>query len=317
MLAEARPGDPHTARSGMTRTPNGVAMNREKPNLLRQSDGFERIHMNLTVSLIATSRDCDGHDPSVRVCRVDDSLADVKAANIRPIYDYLPVEGTDGHIVGLFSAKGTADAADVDDEFVRDHMCPLSETDLIGADATILNFIHRVRPQPLLVVSGGRINGLVAWSDLQKLPVRTAVFALVTGFELTMYEAIKAVFPKGDGWCEHLSDTRLKDAEDVFEKRGGNESDVELLLCTEFCDKRTILKKCLPFDSQATSSGAMPMSKRKFEDEIKKIENLRNPLAHASSYAMKWDDVMNLRQTVMTLLDLREHIKTAVLTRPL
>ncbi len=288
-------------------------MNREKPDLLRQSDGFERIHMNLTVSLIATSRDCDGHDPCVRVCRVDDSLADVKAANIKPIYDYLPVEGTDGRIVGLFSAKGSVDG---DDEFVRDHMCPLSEADLIGADATILDFVYRVRPQPLLVVSGGRINGLVAWSDLQKLPVRAAVFALVTGFELTMYEAIKAVFPRDVGWREHLSGPRLEKAEDVYERRGGNESDVELLLCTEFCDKRTILKKCLPFDTHAEDSGAMPMSKKEFKDEIKRIENLRNPLAHASSYAMKWDHVMNLRQTVTTLLELRERIKTAVLTNP-
>ena len=290
-------------------------MNRERPDLLRQSAGFERVHMNLTVSLIATSRDGDGHGPGLRICHVDDSVAEVKAANLKPIYDYLPVVRADGHIVGLFSAKRSADGADVDDELVRDHMCTLSEADLIGADATIRDFICRVRPQPLLVVSGERINGLVAWSDLQKLPVRAAVFALVTGFELTMYEAIRAVFPEGDGWREHLSDTRLKDAEDVYELRGGNESDVKLLLCTEFCDKRTILKKCLPFDSQA-KAGAIPMSKRKFEDEIKMIENLRNPLAHASSYAMKWDQVMNLRQTVTTLLELRERIKMAVPTRP-
>ena len=248
---------------------------------------------------------------------MDDSLADVEATNIEPIYDYLPVEGTDGRIVGLFSTRGSTDGADGDDEFVRDHMCPLSEADLIGADATIREFIYRVRPQPLLVVSGGRINGLVAWSDLQKLPVRAAVFALVTGFELTMYEAIKAVFPRGDGWRDCLSDSRLKGAEDVYEERGGNESDVELLLCTEFCDKRTILKKCLPFDFQAQDSGAMPMSKGKFEDEIKRIENLRNPLAHASSYAMEWAHVMELKQTVTTLLELRDHIKKAVLPRPL
>ena len=67
-------------------------MNREKPDLLRQSDGFERIHVNLTVSLIATSRDDDGHGSGVRVCRLDDSRAEVKAANLKPIYDYLPVE---------------------------------------------------------------------------------------------------------------------------------------------------------------------------------------------------------------------------------
>lgn len=291
-------------------------MNREQPDLLRQSEGFERMHGSLTVSLIATGREGEGHRNGVRVCRLDDSLAEVRAANLNPVFDYLPVEAADGTIVGLFSAKSSKSPAGVDDELpVRDRVCPLSEADLIGADATILDFLSRVRPKPLLVVSGGRINGLVAWSDLQKLPVRAAVFALVTGFELTMYEAIKAHFPEGDGWGKHLSDNRLASAERVYRQRGGNESDVELLLCTEFCDKRTILKTCLPFDSQAKSSGAVPMSKGKFEDEVKRIENLRNPLAHASSYAMKWDDVGNLRKTVTTLVELRQHIKRAVPTR--
>ena len=284
-------------------------MNREKPDLLRQSDGFERVHANLTVSLIATSRDGDGPGPGVRVCRLDDSLDQVRAANLEPIYDHLPVAGAHGHIVGLFSAKTSLDDADSEDECVRDHMCPLSEADLIGADTTILDFICRVRPQPLLVVSGGRIEGLVAWSDLQKLPVRAAVFALVTGFELTMYEAIRANFPRGDDWAKYLSPSRLKKAKGEYEERGGNDSDVELLLSTEFCDKRTILEKHLPFDPQGKDSAAMPMSKGKFESDVKSIEELRNPLAHANSYAMNWDAVTDLRDTVVTLLKLREQVK--------
>ena len=154
-------------------------------------------------------------------CHLNDSLADVKAANLNPIFDYLPVEGADGNIMGLFTANRSKMGADGDDKsLVRDHMCPLSEADLIGADATIRDFILRVRSKPLLVVSNEGIDGLVAWSDLQKLPVRAAVFALVTGFELTMYEAIRAVFPEGDGWREHLGGKRLKDAEDVYDERG-------------------------------------------------------------------------------------------------
>lgn len=290
-------------------------MNREQPDLLRQSEGFERVHGSLTVSLIANRREGEGHATGVRVCRLDDSVARVRVGNLDPIFDYLPVEGADGNIVGLFSAKSSKNSAGVDDELrVRDRLCPLSEADLIGADATILDFLSRVRPEPLLVVSGGSINGLVAWSDLQKLPVRAAVFALVTGFERTKYEAIKAYFPKGHGWRKHLNNNRLEFAKKVYKKRGGNESDVDLLLCTGFCDKRTILKKCLPFVPQAKSSGVVPMSKRKFEAEVKRIEDLRNSLADASSYAIKWDDVANLRKTVTTLVELRQGIKRAVLT---
>lgn len=286
-------------------------MSREKPDMLRQSEGFERIHDTLTVRLIATPRDGNADRPGVRTCRADDSLVQVRAGNVTPAYDYLPVEEDRGDIVGLFHAKSHVyRSGDREPVFVKDHMCPLSEADLIGGDATIFDFISRVRPKPLLVVSGTRIDGLVAWSDLQKLPVRAAVFALVTGFELTMYEAIRAVFAAGDGWRKCLGETRLENAEKVYERRGGNDSDVELLLCTEFCDKRTILEKCLPFDA-AEESGSMPMSKRRFGSDVKRIEVLRNPLAHASTYAMSWDAVGALRETVRILVELRNHIKRA------
>ena len=285
-------------------------MSHERPDMRRQSEGFERVHERLTIPLIATRRDGDTDRPSVRTCRVDDSLTQVRANNINPAFDYLPVEEDNRDIVGFFHAKSYVQATEGDERvFVRDHMRPLSEADLIGADATIFDFISRVRPKPLLVVSGGRINGLVAWSDLQKLPVRAAVFALVTGFELTMYEAIKEICPKGDVCRKHLSNKRLENAERVYELRGGHGSDVELLLCTEFCDKRTILKKCLPFDLGAEDSRSMPMSKGQFESDVKRIEELRHPLAHASSYAMSWDAVENLRETVSLLVELRKHIK--------
>ena len=186
-------------------------------------------------------------------------------------------------------------------------MCPLSEADLIGEDATILDFIMRVRRKPLLVVAGERIQGLVAWSDLQKLPVRAAIFALLTGFELTMYEAIKELLGD-DGWQEHLG-CRLKMAENTYTDRTGNNSEVDLLLCTQFCDKSTILRKHLSFGAQVE----LPMltSKRKFESAVKKIEELRNSVAHANSYAMGWGEVEKLKQTVKTLIDLREYLAVA------
>ena len=177
-----------------------------RPDMLRQSEGFERIHENLGVFLIATRRD------NVWVCHPVDSLAQVRSDNTISAFDYLPVEeACQNGIVGLLAAKHYASSASEGDEraLVRDCMCPLSEADLIGADATILDFIVRVRRKPLLVVAGERIQALVAWSDLQKLPVRAAIFALLTGFELTMYEAIKAEFSGGDGWRKHLGPAQI------------------------------------------------------------------------------------------------------------
>ena len=45
-----------------------------------------------------------------------------------------------------------------------------------------------------LVVSGTGIVGLVTLSDLQKLPVRAVLLALLTGLEISMSEAIEQVF---------------------------------------------------------------------------------------------------------------------------
>ena len=64
---------------------------------------------------------------------------------------------------------------------VSDVMRPLSEGNLLGADASILTFIRYADHQKCrLIVSGHEISGLVCLSDLQRLPVRAALFGLVT-----------------------------------------------------------------------------------------------------------------------------------------
>ena len=92
------------------------------------------MHERLTVPLIATPRDGDADRPSVRTCHVDDSLAQVRTDNINPAFDYLPVEEGTRNIVGVYHAKGYVNATEGDEQApVRDHMCPLSEADLVGA----------------------------------------------------------------------------------------------------------------------------------------------------------------------------------------
>jgi hypothetical protein len=60
---------------------------------------------------------------------------------------------------------------------VYEKMRHLSEANLIGADASILAFVRDAdRHKCRLVVSGCEISGLVSLSDLQRLPVRAALF---------------------------------------------------------------------------------------------------------------------------------------------
>lgn len=159
---------------------------------------------------------------------------------------------------------------------VRDHMAPLSEQNLIGADASILSFVrdadqHRVR----LVVSGRHISGLVSLSDLQRLPVRAAIFALVTHFEMVMADAIRREFAGTQDWLARMSEGRRVKLGDEILRSKTDDTFVDALLFTQFADKVTIIRNS-PF---------LGWSKSSFETQLKEIQSLRDKLAHANDYA--------------------------------
>ncbi|WP_287209273.1 hypothetical protein, partial [Mesorhizobium sp.] len=77
---------------------------------------------------------------------------------------------------GLFFAERFFDATPPSGK-ISESVIPLSEETLVGADASILDFIRDADQRPCrLVVSGRQIEGLVSISDMQKLPVRAALF---------------------------------------------------------------------------------------------------------------------------------------------
>ncbi|MDE0600942.1 MAG: hypothetical protein OXI56_04005 [bacterium] len=221
--------------------------------------------------------------------------------NRDPVFDYLPVEDADGNLIGLLSnyAVGAA-SRDGDSETVGDQMDPLSEADLIGAGTPIVALISRIRRKPFLVVSDQEIIGMVAWSDLQKLPVRASLFALVTGFELTMYETIRRQFEKQVNWTEHLDKGRLCMAEKEYRDQCKRGSDVDLLLCTQFCDKRDILIKSFGF----------AVGKQELKRKFGAIEQVRNDVAHSNNYAMTFEQAEKLRTTLADLGELRRLINS-------
>lgn len=268
-------------------------MRGEKPDRSQQSKGFEEVHAGLTVGQVTVLRS------EIRICSATDRVPEVRAQNRDPVFDYLPVEDAHRHLIGLLSNSAINSASrDGDAARVSKHMDPLSEADLIGAGTPIVALIGRIRQKPFLVVSDQEAIGIVAWSDLQKLPVRAALFALVTGFELTMYETIKRHFRKGKDWTEHLAPRRLEMAEKEYRDQCKRGSDVDLLLCTQFCDKRDILIESFDFG----------IGRQKLEKKFRAIERIRNDLAHASNYATSFEEVEKLRITLEDLRELRRQI---------
>ena len=265
-------------------------------------DIFETLHSGLAVALIATER------KRLMTCRPNELLSAVVPRSAAQQYDYLPVTNDDGgEIVGLLHARECVQHAS-GTERVREHFRPLSEGDLIGANASILDFIKDADSKPCrLVVSESEIMGLVTVSDLQRLPVRVALFALITGLERTMAGAIRKKYTADKDWLRLLSEGRQKKIDGEVEKSKKQDRFVDKLLFTQFCDKRDILMESPSFP--------FSLSKETMRRQLKEIEKLRNKLAHANDYATTQTEAQRVGAVVRNLSELRGEIVDIVTRR--
>jgi len=249
----------------------------------------------LSVALIATPRQ------TLHTCRIDEQLADVIARN-QVGFDYFPVTDSapqgQERIVGLIELvpflRGNSVCG-----IVRDHLLPLSEDNVIGADAGILTFVrtadrHRCR----LVISGSQVSGLVSLSDLQQLPVRAALFALITQLEMTMADAIRRESGSTDRWKDRLSDSRKENIDRQRKDAVADDNLIDDLLFTQFCDKITIVRK----------SPAFEVSKSQFDAEMAQAQKLRDNLAHANDYAATRDAAAKVCAIVRNVEEWMKHL---------
>ena len=271
-----------------------VSANWASPAFAGTGDVFQTLQSGLTVGLVATHRD------ELKTCKKSELVSHVLNANSDD-FDFIPVMDDFGHeprFVGLFPAAEVRKSCN-DDGLVASVYLPLAEEYLIGADASILDFVIQADTRPCkLVVSGSQIVGLVTLSDLQRLPVRAALFALITGFEMTMADFIKAKLPDAQAWMAMLKPRRIEKIQQEISMAQAKDAFVDTLLYAQFCDKAEIMKCLKPID----------MSDPAFERQLRHFEDLRNSLAHANQYAASPDQAKHVCNLVRELLSMRHEI---------
>jgi hypothetical protein len=253
------------------------------------AEALRIIENNFAVHLIATPRS------SFKTCAADDNLASVVEHNRPYQFDFLPVtesksgNGKPNQIIGLIELVSFLDQVVDSEVLVRRHMRPLSEENLIGADAGILDFVRDAdRQRCRLVISGREIGGLVTLPDLHRLPVRAALFTMVTHLEILMAEFIRYDCVQSDEWLTHLSEGRQENLRKEVDKSRKGDAFVDELLFTQFADKVTIIKK----------SALMLANKNQFKKDLRRVQNLRDALAHANNYAASRDEAIEVCTTV-------------------
>ncbi len=256
---------------------------------------LDAAQMALIVDLIAVKR------ADFRWCKRSELLRAV-VERYGGSYDYIPI--IDGNtvecpIVSLLHLAGVKSNVDAD-AMVETYAIPLTEKYLIGANESIIKFMqHKHEHGFCLTVSGGRISGLVSISDLQRLPVQVAVFAMITVFEMTMGDTIRCLHNGSESWKTELKHTRRASLQKKIDAaRSGSLFVDDDVMYTEFCDKRDIIWKRVRKQHPA------------FYRDAKQIESIRNALAHANNTVLGPKGVEQACNTISMIYFWLEELQT-------
>lgn len=259
-------------------------------------DTLNRVQEGLPVAMIMTPRE------DLMTCRWDEYIDEVMQRNEQK-YSFLPVVEGPNSIVGLFEAQQwfNEEAPHVQ---IAAEFKPRTEDSQISEDASILEFVISADEKPVrLVVSDGQVTGLVHISDLQQLPVRVALFALVTSLEIAMARRIQSKWPsKADQWINLLSSKRGNKVREDIDKAKQDDVFISEVLLTQFADKTTIIER------EMLVAG----TKSQIEKRLKPIKGLRDALAHSNSYAEQPEMAEKLSSTVKSITDIMKELVSQI-----
>lgn len=211
----------------------------------------------------------------LQTCNVNDSVNVIKGEEYKE-FDYIVVYD-EANVVGLLEKRTALNAGN---KLVSEIFDPISERNLISEEAGVLEFLLKANNSPArLVLSGDKIKGIVTIADLQKLPVRAAVYAMIMHMELLMTDVLRHLYQGGENIIDMIRSTKRRGkCQKKFENLTKNNLCIDQFGALDFCDKRDLLSQ---------SSNKVGLSKRIIENELKMIEKARNSLAHGGDYALE------------------------------
>jgi len=235
--------------------------------------------------------------PDFYTCRPHETAVEIKARN-EDQFSFFPVVDDNDRVLGLYHAERwfteEAPATSIVNDFTQ-----LSEDIVIGADASIFDFVMQADRHPTnLVVSGNQIAGLVSLSDLQKLPVRASLFALITSLEMAMALAIQKRWETSEDWIALLSEGRRNKLLDQIAEAKARDGFVSEIAFAQISDKADIIRKGKLLDHSAAE----------FRRRFQLIRELRDNVAHANHYAATPDAAKSVCEAVRSIYDMKEQL---------
>jgi hypothetical protein len=165
-----------------------------------------------------------------------------------------------------------------------------AEAAVLDDTEPLLGVLRRLHATPFAFVTVlGQVGGIVTRADLQKAPVRMWLFGVVTLIEMRFSELIEG-HCQAEGWKEFLSPARVQKAEAQLADRRRRGQPGGLVDCLQFSDKGNIVAR-----NEEVRALTVFASRRQAETAVKRLERLRNHLAHAEDIPGEdWETVAQL-----------------------
>jgi hypothetical protein len=222
-----------------------------------------------------------------------DSRNAKKALKIRN-FDVAGVKETkDGPVIGYVAAD------DIHDGDFKKYINEIGQ-ELIISDSTPIAEIFALLSSRsfCFVIYGNNIVGIITRADINKPPVRIYVFGIISLLEMHLNSWINHFYPN-NSWVSKVGNKRMDDAKKLYEQRKGNNQELTLLECLQFCDKRDLLKQVDDF------LGMFNFSKNKFKIYMEKAETIRNELSHSQNSIisnLEWNEFIKTMEIVEKFL---------------
>lgn len=203
-------------------------------------------------------------------CKDDDFANDVLDLMKIRDFDVLGVL-KDGKTIGYL------EKTDLVDKNLIEQIVPFS-TDNIISDSTPMSDLLELLSKTgyVFILTKNEVTGIVTKADINKPIARIYLFGLISLFELHLNYWINKLYDI-DNLDKLISHDRFQIALGLFEARKGQNLDLTILECLQFCDKKDILSNNREFLQK------LCYSKTKFKGFLENAEKIRNELAHSQS----------------------------------
>ena len=196
--------------------------------------------------------------------------------------DYIALVAEDGKIVGWIEF-----AMLEANKVISECMESISPDMILSADTTLFECIKAFSNSSryfFVILRGNEYIGWLSWLDLQKPYVRVCIFSMLIHIE---GQLLNVAFRNSNRTIQNLSPGRLEKAKHLYELRNyqyneqGNPYANNLLMCTTFIDKFSVLRKIEKVVELVPS-----LENKRL---CKKAEDIRNQIAHPiiEDYVMK------------------------------